>query len=143
MDAASPPGWTPDIATGIEWQDQDHQELLGALARLETAIANNDQGAVIDEILAFIDEYGKTHFGHEEHCIEASAFPGIEEHLAQHDAFMEMVVDYEQRRKLDRSQSKLILSDDLAMDLCDWLVEHIQDLDHDLAGHLKATGCTD
>ncbi len=143
MDAAPPPGWTPGIATGIAWQDQDHQQLFGALARLETAIASSDQGTVIDEILTFIDEYGKTHFGHEEHCMQVSAFPGAEEHLAQHDAFIEMVVDYEQRRKLDRSQSRLILSDDLAMELRDWLVEHIQGLDHELAAHLKATGCTE
>ncbi len=136
-------GWFSAIRTGLEWQDADHRHLIGAMDLLEDSLSTGQQGQVLDDILDRIDEYAQHHFAREEERMQATAYPDEAAHRLAHDDFMEQVEGFVQRRRQDRSQGRLILSDDLAIALRRWFVRHIQTMDQDLAAHLKQAGCLD
>lgn len=135
--------WFAAIKTGLDWQDTDHRHLIEAMDMLEDALSKGRQGQLIDDVLDRIDDYAQHHFAREEERMQVTAYTDEAAHRRAHDDFMEQVEDFVHRRRQDRSQGHLILSDDLAIALRRWFVRHIQTLDQDLADHLKRSGRLD
>lgn len=75
--------WRDEYATGVEWQDQDHKELLDKSAMVFRAISLSD--ASLAEALADLREAIEQHARRELKVYDKAEFPEIEHHTHLHD----------------------------------------------------------
>lgn len=74
------------LITGIEEIDAQHEEFFGAIQALE--YPNKSQQDLWD-ILLKIEIYARTHFETEESYMKKFNYPIIDEHIIEHEFFME------------------------------------------------------
>jgi hemerythrin len=75
--------WRDAFRTGIDDIDAEHQQLFALVKRLDTGSAKR----VLDELV----EYVVTHFTHEEALMQASGYPGLQQHIELHEKLAEQV----------------------------------------------------
>jgi hemerythrin-like metal-binding protein len=128
--------WTDDISIGIERIDEEHQTLVAMLNELGQAIAAGRGDEAMMLTSARMREYASRHFKTEEEAMTASRYPGRTSHVAEHDAFIEKVIDVEAAMR----QGNPVEARDIWRYLRNWLSEHIQGADKVLGEHLCACG---
>ena len=67
--------WTEKYATGVDEIDDQHKEIFNQLNRLHDAITSGLGKEVIEDILAFSQDYAAKHFAFEEACMEKYQCP--------------------------------------------------------------------
>ncbi len=61
-----PTKWREEYAVGDREIDEQHQQLFGAINRLEVLVLSNQlDPEAVDGIVEFLDGYTRTHFAHE------------------------------------------------------------------------------
>lgn len=114
--------WTPALSTGVPLLDEHHKAIFQWLAELESA--------TLDERTLFgvyamtrLKHYIRDHFAAEEALMKAAAYPALDGHVKEHEAF---------RAKLGEIQLRCIgqdISTDTVALLKDWLTHHISKTD--------------
>jgi hemerythrin len=128
--------WTEALSVGVERIDEQHKKLVAMLGQLQQAVGSGQGQCVSAEIVAQMRQYAKEHFKTEEEAMTASRYPGRTSHVAEHDSFIEKVLDVEDALGLkDEALAKDILDF-----LLHWLAGHIQGPDKVLGEHLVACG---
>ncbi|MBK6765901.1 MAG: hemerythrin family protein [bacterium] len=124
------PTWRPHMATGLEWQDQRHQELLNKLDELCQAVQYYAGASVVNGLLDFLDDYSQSHFRQEEQYMARNKCGSCAEHQQCHELFKVQLHDV---RALYASQgpSTLVILK-LQTWLRRWLAMHILTLDRHL-----------
>ncbi len=114
---------------GIEDIDEQHGVLFDHIHNLDAAIANGDRWVVVHHTLAELEHWTKVHFAVEESVMRICRYPKVQEHLAQHSAFVVKIQQLKQKS----------LTEDIAQEasayLHDWLMQHIQVEDRKYAEH--------
>ena len=77
--------WTSDLSVGDHSIDDDHKELFALIDELDSADMSHDY---INSILDRLKAYTRGHFSREEEYLKKAGFPGLEEHLKQHESFI-------------------------------------------------------
>lgn len=110
--------WTPDLSTGVSSIDDQHKQLFLWLAELQSA--TEDQRTLFGVyVITRLKHYIREHFAAEEALMRAAAYPGLDQHIAEHAVF---------RARLEELQLKSIgedISEDTVRFLTEWLVHHI------------------
>jgi len=123
--------WTPDLGTGVQEIDAQHQALFEWLAELETA-AMDGRTLFGAYALTRLKHYARDHFELEESLMRAAAYPDLAAHMAEHAAF---------RAKLTELRLKSI-GRDISADTVDflrtWLTQHVATSDMAYVPYLKA-----
>ena len=125
--------WTPSLSTGNEVLDEQHKAIYRWLAELDSAAADSRTlfGAYA---ITRLKNYTHNHFAAEEALMKASGYPGLTEHIAEHESF---------RARLAELHLKSI-SEDISADtvkfLTDWLTNHIARSDMAYTPYLKKVG---
>ncbi|MCE9570824.1 MAG: bacteriohemerythrin [Rhodocyclales bacterium] len=122
--------WTPALSTGNELLDEQHKAIFRWLAELDSAAAQERTlfGAYA---ITRLKNYTRSHFAAEEALLKATGYPGLEEHMAEHETF---------RARLAELHLKSIgedISADTVKFLTDWLTNHIARSDMAYAPYLK------
>ena len=129
--------WNPSLAVGVEEIDAQHQELFrrGALfiEGLETQ-SRQDVGI----LLSFLRLYAVAHFGAEEACMRETGYPGIAHHQKQHDGFVKDLLALSAQNEKVRGPG--IQPARVAGWLEKWLVNHVTQVDSDLARWVREHG---
>ncbi len=128
------PTWTPAIAVGHPTIDQQHQELLGRADELLLAMQEGRATQQLDQLLGFLRDYVREHFGMEEKLMGARGYPKLAAHKLQHAEFHTRFRDIEERFRSSGANAKLVL--DLRELMKGWFVNHICTVDKALAGYL-------
>jgi len=110
--------------------------MLSMLNDLGQAIASGQGHEAVNLTLARMREYATKHFKTEEEAMTSSRYPGRASHIAEHDSFIEKVLDIEEAV----NQGDQVAAGDLWTYLRNWLSEHIQGEDKVLGEHLCASG---
>lgn len=122
--------WTPALSTGVALLDEQHKEIFQWLAELQSA-ASDERTLFGVYSLTRLKHYTRSHFAAEEALMQASGFPDLAEHAAEHAAF---------RARLDELLLKSI-GDDISQETVDfmtaWLTNHITRTDMAYVPHLK------
>jgi hemerythrin len=124
--------WNPAWETGIPQIDQQHRELLDQFGALLAAIHENNPWERIPGLLSFLSDYVDAHFSTEEDHMRATRYPGYVGHKAIHDDMRAQVERLAARYQEDRSS----VDDAVLVFLTDWLIDHIQVHDRQMAQHL-------
>ncbi|MCR9140918.1 MAG: bacteriohemerythrin [bacterium] len=127
--------WGSKYELGIAKVDGQHRVLVMLINRLESL---RDSGAAsdrdLDEILKHLDQYVRTHFADEERMLNQLGYEGNEEHLAEHRAFEERIVEL--RAEFESGQTDVL--NQLSEFLGGWLTHHILESDRSYVDEFRA-----
>lgn len=122
----------PNLITGIDEIDIQHQDLFDAIKELDS---KNKNKADLWNILIQIEIYAGIHFDTEEKYMQKFEYPLIEEHITAHRKFVE---DF---TKLKKDFNKIGFSEKFVEDfqkfLINWLLNHYTDIDVKMADFIK------
>ena len=79
--------WTPDLQTGLLWQDTQHRDLIENINLLNGAIMAQRGGDEVKDMVNFLDGYMDNHFCIEEKYMEVYGYPEAGEHRDEHRKF--------------------------------------------------------
>lgn len=128
--------WTPDLVTGVEEIDSQHQELFRHVEELLNACNAGRGKREVLRTMVFLADYVVRHFAAEERLMVQNGFPGFQEHQANHAAFKATLTGMKARLAEDGVGLPLVLEvNELVVD---WLVRHIRKMDQELAAHLRS-----
>jgi len=123
--------WIPELRSGIEAIDRDHQILFDLLNK----ITHNKSNAIdVDRVVRKLIDYTHYHFAREEKVMQICHYPDIDAHTALHRKLAENMQDLANAWFSDRSTQTLFkLQKFLRM----WLVDHVSKEDTSFAHHAK------
>lgn len=78
---------TKDLETGNALIDKEHRELLKAVNDLLDACGKGEGRSSVQKTGAFLSNYVKTHFTHEEQLQQKNGYPGYTAHKAFHEKY--------------------------------------------------------
>lgn len=121
--------WRKEMSLGIEDIDRQHYMFFEILGRLHEAAVFESHISVLKGLAGDLCCYASLLFRGEENFIALTQDPGSREHLMEHAEFLHRVAVLEDVKVLsDRAKVR-----DIAVELGDWLEEHIGSFDHSLA----------
>lgn len=111
--------WQPEYSVGIETIDRQHQEILGYINQLTTALDSGDRWHVSHYLLIQITDFIKVHFAVEEALLEITRYPELEPHRASHREIVAHILS------LQAKAVKEDISVELVQFLRDWFIGHV------------------
>ncbi len=130
--------WEDSLSVGIESIDDQHKTWFDRFNSVVEAIESGHPSSQIANTLDFLADYTEFHFSTEEKSMSANAYPGLEEHKAEHEeltrALNNLVQDFEEEG-VTRP-----LTDSINTLLANWLVKHIKSADTQFGAFLKEKG---
>ena len=118
--------WRGDYKTGQADIDAQHERLFALADQLVNA-ESTDQLKVYYMALF---KHTREHFGIEEVLMKASKYPGYKQHIALHDELLGKLVNLSQAIHENRWDEELLV------EIAEWFVEHIREVDSVLARYL-------
>jgi hemerythrin len=125
--------WNDGYSVGIETIDNQHKELFNLVNAFYDGISEKLDKQVILKTIIDIEKYTLFHFSTEESMMIQSGYPFIEEHIKEHQAFIETITDFRKRYENDRLQ----LSLDVSGFIRKWINSHIINTDHLYKGKIS------
>ena len=132
--------WTKKLAVGVEEIDIQHRvlfrkidDLLKAMERVDEEESGVD-GGDIGRFFEFIEEYTASHFATERKAMTVYQYPCRAEHLKEHDIFTRAIEELKSSYK--SGGASVELKAELKVRLCDWLVDHVSEVDRALGAYL-------
>ncbi|WP_286886643.1 bacteriohemerythrin [Aneurinibacillus sp. UBA3580] len=122
--------WTEDLETGIGIVDDQHRELFGRIRHFFAAADRRDPDVTLQTV-DYLAEYVIEHFNAEEAIMIKHSYEGFPAHRDQHSGFIKNIYRVKQTIVSEGLSDELIQK--LRCDLIDWLVNHIQVSDKQLA----------
>ncbi len=124
--------WKKEYETGIEKIDIQHKVILKILNELYRIIVEEQQVAILDEILDELVSYTKYHFSEEERLFEQINYNNEIKHKAEHRIFFEKIQKFIERKEKGED---IVL--DLVNFLANWLIDHILVSDQGYVSFIK------
>jgi len=126
--------WSDRLSVGVEEIDAHHKGLIQIVNQLHDAIRSGKGDAELGAILDKLIDYTGYHFSYEESLMGDDTTGFHSEHVAEHKALLEQVLDLQ--GKFKRGQTGLSLR--VINFLKEWLTNHILDDDKKLGEYLNS-----
>lgn len=123
--------WSPDLDTGIEVIDRQHQRIVEYINQLEQTRNHHDRN-VMKQVLDDLVDYTQSHFAFEESLQEEAGYKYAKPHQKVHQLFIKRINAYQER--FTRGED---ITDELHQVLVTWLINHIRRDDADYVGSVK------
>jgi len=129
--------WNDSYSTGMPDIDAQHKVLFKYVNSLEIVIQSGNKSAVpIEDILIFLENYCKTHFGYEEKCMTEKKCPVAAQNKLAHAKFLESYQSYKARFEKEGATEDLIK--EIHRTTHDWILDHIGKVDSHLRSCVKS-----
>jgi len=135
---ANDPGsfeWDPQLETGYDKIDGQHQQLFSAVKNIMDASAGGKGDKVEMSTLDFLTIYVVKHFNDEEQLQRDYEYPDYLNHKEIHDDFKETVTELMELVNKTGPTGKII--DDVCAVVRTWLLNHIKGDDFRMAAFVK------
>jgi hemerythrin-like metal-binding protein len=123
--------WNTRYATGLSWQDAQHQELFKRINDLLDAMKSGKGVDAIGEVFSFLEKYVITHFGNEEQFMKQHNYTDIVNHKAAHVQFVSTLAELKSAYLKNTGATSVSLK--LQSLLTNWLIQYIGTIDIKLA----------
>lgn len=123
--------WSPDLDTGIEVIDRQHQRIVDYINQIEELKDHHDR-RVIKQVLDDLVDYTQSHFAFEESLQEEAGYKYAKPHQKVHQLFIRRINEYQQRFALGQD-----ITEELHQVLVSWLINHIRRDDADYVGAVR------
>lgn len=127
--------WRDSLKIGVTLIDSEHKELCDRIDRLFAACSQGKGRDEIVKTLEFLESYTIKHFSDEEKLQRSSLYPKVAEHKAMHEFFIQKIADLK-KDIVEHGASVGVVSQTNYF-LMDWLLNHIQKVDTELANYVK------
>jgi hemerythrin len=127
--------WNDGLKVGVPLIDSEHKELCARIDQLLDACSKGQGRVEIAKTVAFLEEYTIKHFSDEERLQRSSGYPKCEEHKAMHEYFKAKVADL--KKSLEENGANVGNVSEANFFLMNWLLNHIQKVDKELATYIK------
>lgn len=127
--------WTEDLSVGVKEIDIQHRVLFAKINDLVKALDSLDTAAHIEEFFDFIEEYAASHFTMEQKAMGVYKYPDRAAHIEQHIIFNRVIGELRDLFKENGVTEALTAK--LRVSVCDWLIDHISEVDKALGVFLK------
>ncbi len=127
--------WDKKYETGHPQIDADHQALVNALNKLESALSDGRGSTAVKDLLAALERYATVHFAREEKCMHELRCPAAASNVAAHQSFMTTFA--KARDYLSRDTATSLMAIRIHRELSDWVSSHILKIDSQLRACLK------
>ncbi|MBU1099403.1 MAG: bacteriohemerythrin [Bacteroidetes bacterium] len=117
--------WKDDLSVQIVEIDNQHKKLLNLINELHDAMKTGKAKDVLESIIQKLISYTKSHFATEEKYFKQFNYPLTNEHIKEHNDFVNNVSDFQEKFKA----GKLGLSIEIMKFLTTWISKHIQETD--------------
>lgn len=123
--------WSDALSTGNKAIDVQHKYLIDIINELAEAIETKTTGTSVRKILNLLQHYTLWHFGREELCMERTNCPAACANKEAHAKFVETFLAFKAEYTNSGGAEDIALR--MYKTLTDWLVNHIQKIDGQLA----------
>jgi hemerythrin len=113
--------WKDSYSIGVPELDVQHQKLYSLADKLHAAMNAGKSMTVMQQVLADLVTYTKTHFAAEERLLLKCGYPDLPAHKIKHDDFTRRVVEFQR----EYQGGKAMLSIETMQFLSHWLQQHI------------------
>lgn len=120
--------WKEVYKIGHEQIDAEHQALFELVNRFLDA---NDSGSLTLSAMGMF-KHTREHFTHEEDLMRALGYPGIRDHVKQHNDLLSRL-----NRIAESIANDTLDKPELEAFLSHWLLNHIGSADAELAGYIR------
>ncbi|MDW7774534.1 MAG: bacteriohemerythrin [Desulfobulbaceae bacterium] len=121
--------WDDSLRFNIEVIDQQHEQLIKAITKLEKAMLKGESRTVMKDIFNELTIFLTIHFQTEEKIFESITYPGAERHKEEHRGFIRKVNTF----KDEFEDEKIGLAVEIMNFMCDWVLNHIKNVDREYA----------
>ncbi|OHD55533.1 MAG: hemerythrin [Spirochaetes bacterium GWF1_51_8] len=128
--------WSDSLSVGIRQIDEQHKHLIDLINNLYDAMSHGQGKAVLERTLDELANYTVEHFSVEEVLMRKHSYSGYPTHKAEHESFVQKVVDFKQ----GFADGKALLSIDIMNFLRDWTVNHIAETDKKFGPFFNSKG---
>ncbi|HMV78898.1 MAG TPA: bacteriohemerythrin [Leptospiraceae bacterium] len=128
--------WDDTLSVNVDELNEQHKKLIEILNLLYTSTHENKSREVLTEILNSLIQYTVVHFETEEKLMAKTKYPGMEEHIREHELLKQQVLSYNSQYQ---SESETV-SFELLNFLRKWLTNHILRSDKKYSKHFNQAG---
>ena len=128
--------WQDEYGVGLLEIDQQHRLLINLINDLYMAIHENKSTEATADFLKRLKEYTLMHFATEKEIMRGNNYPGLDDHLSQHDEMILKLAEVESKHDC----GKFGLCSELIIFLREWLTKHICECDKALAKYINNDG---
>jgi hemerythrin len=116
--------WEKRYELGMRQFDEHHQHLVALINELHRCSLDDSSCQALEKVTDQLVRYTDYHFSAEEAAMERAAYPGLDEHRAEHRKFTEMALAFQQEFHTGHD-----IVVDLLSFLGNWLFDHILETD--------------
>lgn len=127
--------WKESLKIGVPLIDSEHKELCDRIDGLFTACGKGQGKEELVEIVEFLEIYTIQHFSDEEKLQRSCGYPKVKEHKALHTFFTGKIADL--KTDIQNNGVNVATISKTNYFLMDWLLNHIQQVDAELAQYIK------
>ena len=127
--------WKDNLKIDVPLIDSEHKELCDRIDQLFAACSQGKGKEEIVKTLEFLEGYTIKHFSDEEKLQRASTYPKCKEHKELHEFFKKQIADL--KSDISENGASIAVISKTNYFLMNWLLNHIQKVDKELAGYLK------
>lgn len=127
------------LVTGNEMIDTQHKELIDKINNLlESCELGKDKITAV-KTLEYLADYTEFHFGEEEKLQAEIAYPGIEEHKAEHNKLIQVVEELHEMLEEEEGPTAAFV-EQVNKNVIEWLYKHIKGFDRSVAEYKNMRG---
>ncbi|MEO8596776.1 MAG: bacteriohemerythrin [Candidatus Solibacter sp.] len=126
--------WDAELAIGVPQIDREHRHLIDLAAQMQAAMLKGAGKALLDELLDRLIAYTREHFLHEEDLMRGAEYPGLPQHVRQHDFLRTQVREMRMRA----SNGEVTMTIEVLQFLVEWIRQHIAVSDRKIAAYVVA-----
>lgn len=119
--------WNDSFLVGVEPFDEHHKHLVDLLNRSYNELEHDAPPESCGELLDELSDYVSYHFVREELWMMESSYPRYEQHIAEHNSYIQHLQGFQQDYKQGKAETSL----EIFTFLRRWLIEHILKSDAD------------
>ncbi len=117
--------WTEALSVGVRELDDQHRQMLSMINELHTALLERRGKDVASDMVERLKDYVRKHFTAEERLMERHGYPDLAAHRAEHNQFIEKVLDFD----LECNDGGNLSPMQIQGFLRSWLTSHIKGTD--------------
>lgn len=126
--------WNDSYSVGIVYLDNQHKGLVAQINALHDAMSLGKARKVLSPILDTLIDYTATHFSSEEELFAKYNYPEKEDHIAEHQRFVDDVLIFKEHYESGRA----LVSFEILAFLKNWIVGHMLGSDQKYKAFLES-----
>lgn len=128
--------WSNELSVGVKEIDDQHKELISIANSLIMAVENQAGRPVVEKVITQLRAYTVSHFTAEAKLMQATHFPQLAEHEAEHMKLKKDVQKFQQ----ELYKGKGPTANEVLRFIKGWLLNHILKYDREFARYHKKQG---